>query len=145
MEEDQRRSQILKLEFLGSLTPNLVDYVVDTFLEISEYGRFSKHAVLFTEGDQGSDAGYLLLGGEISVTKSSAPEIRCQAPELLGEMKQFNPNQERTATVEAVDELEVLRFNWYDFSAAMEQGLNESDRAAVTSALESCAWQHFTG
>lgn len=145
MDKEQRRSEMSKLELLDALSGDLRHQVVNTLLEISEYERFAKNAILFTEGDQGSDVGYILLKGDILVRKTHAPEVLCQAPELLGEMKQFNPNRQRTATVEAVTELLVMRFSWHDFNDAIEQILSDTDQEAVIQALESCAWQHFTG
>lgn len=145
MDDQAHRNEILNLRFMGSLPSGLRDQLADIFLEISQNARLGQMTVMFTEGESGSDTGYILLSGEVEVRKSTSPPLVCQVPELLGEMMQFNPSKKRTATVETLGEVQALRFSWSKFQETCERYLSSSDQEKVHQTLESYAWEHFTG
>lgn len=144
MSPDGNMETILQLQFMSSLSDIVQKTTCAVFEEVSSTGRIEKDTVLFTEGSVEPDVGYILLDGELTIQKTTSPEIQVFAPELIGEMKQFNPHGRRTATVIAATNIEAMRFAWSKFYDLLEQRLNESDLESVRHALEECAWQHFT-
>ena len=79
----------------------------------------------------------------MKVKKSYAPECKAFAPVLLGEVKQFSPRSERTATVVANEDLETLHFTWRKFNQAVEDTLEPTDREVLRKALLGYAWLHL--
>lgn len=98
---------------------------------------------LFTEGDTAGDTGYVLLSGSVHVHKSYSPDSTAIAPAILGEVKQFLPDSARTATVRAVEELDVLEFDWNRFNTELERKLDTHDLDVVRQALLGYAWTHL--
>lgn len=145
MEPADIRSTLTTLPFIQALPEGMRNEMIDVILEITEPADIEKETELFTEGERGSDVGYFLLEGDVEVRKSVNFDIQVSAPELLGEMKQFNPVGLRTATVESLTPLQVLSFDWSDFRNATEDHFSPEDLAILEKALEDYAWQHFTG
>ena len=97
---------------------------------------------LFTEGEHEPDLGYVLLSGAVRVEKSYASDSMTTAPALLGEIKQFNPTSERTATVRASGDLDVLQFRWDEVNASINAALKEPEQKLLRKALLDYAWRH---
>lgn len=144
MPADPIRDTITQLRFFGEIPREARDRVADAFIQVGKRRRLPEGTRLFTQGEEGTDEGYILLEGDVLVTKSTGMGLECPAPELLGEMKQFNPNKLRTATVEAMNDIEVLAFSWPAFEKAVQAKLNDAERKALRAALQNYAWQHFT-
>ena len=145
MEPALIRAQILRISLFHGLPKLLGMHAVNVLSRICDVRTLRPGYILFTEGDAVSDDGYILLRGEIAVRKAGSPEIQVAAPELLGEMKQFSPVGQRTATVEARAEIEVLDFKWSDFHRDVAEHLDEGQQKKLAEAIESYAWQHFAG
>ncbi len=136
-------SRIAQLTAFAALDEALRAKLAGVFLGVSEREEIPEGTVLFTQGEEGSEAGYVVLEGVVLVEKSNAGPIRCAAPALIGEMNQFNPVHFRTATVTAATPLEALRFSWKDFEGALYDALGRTEADAVQEALRGQAWQHF--
>lgn len=130
--------------FFAALSKQIQPVVVGVFASISEFEKVPADTVLFEKGDPTADEGILVLKGEISVDKEGHPIKHVSGPELVGEMAQLNPTGRRTATVSAVTDLELLRFQWYSFRNEITRLLGEGGAATVQETLESFAWEHFT-
>lgn len=144
MDTNEQRKLIVTLGFISGLDEDLRHKAADAFIHISEHTRLEAGTVLFTQGEEGSDTGYILLSGDVEVSKTTGTTLRCQVPELLGEMKQFNPVAVRTATVETKSEAEVLRFQWPRFEADIRERLDRDQRKLLKESLQNYAWRHFT-
>lgn len=143
MEVEEVRESILKLRFLSGLESELCEKLADILQRISAPRHLPIGAVFIREGEHTDNKGYILLTGAALIRKEGFADIRCKAPELLGEIMQFNPAQTRTATVAGAAESIVLRFVWDDFWREAETDLTEGERGIVRDALETQAWEHF--
>ena len=144
MEPDAMLAILAEIAFIQSLPDSTRDDLIRIIVDVSDPETLEAGTVLFNQGEPGSDNGYFLVKGDIEVKKSGAAAAQIPAPELLGEMKQFNPVGLRTATVKAVTSLEVLAFKWAKLQDALEAGLSADAFQAVEQALENYAWKHFT-
>ena len=142
MSADERRTQLMALPFLNDLPKGLGRRYIAHLEDAGEHTQLDDGVELFSEGDHNPDYGYVLLKGSITVKKSYADDSQASAPALLGEIKQFNPNSERTATVRASGTLEVLRFRWEDLNSKLEAALSEAERELLRKALLDYAWGH---
>jgi len=142
MSADERRTQLMALPFLNALPKSLATRYVDHLEDAGVHTQLDDGVELFSEGDHSPNYGYVLLKGSVSVKKSYADDAQASAPALLGEIKQFNPNSERTATVCASGSLEVLRFRWVELTATLEAALSEAECELLRKALLDYAWDH---
>lgn len=132
------------IPFVHALPESTRDELIRVIIEVSKLGKFEEGTCLFTQGKQGTDVGYFLLEGDIEIAKTGTTTLQKTAPELLGEMKQYNPLRLRTATVTARTSLHVLSFKWRKLHTTLEAGLTADAFQEVEQALESYAWDHFT-
>ncbi|MCC6486004.1 MAG: cyclic nucleotide-binding domain-containing protein [Candidatus Hydrogenedentes bacterium] len=88
--------------------------------------------------------GYILLKGSVAIRKASGELHSEDAPELIGEIIQYNPSHSRAATVVASADCVVMRFDWDDFWKKCGETLTQDEVQHVKSAVESFAWEHFT-
>ena len=144
MDSEQVETQLLALPFLASLSDATRKTFARTMQTVTKAESVRAGTTLFRQGSQGSNLGCVLLSGEVTIAKTSAPETICVAPALLGEMKQINPEAQRTATVTSVEEIVVMKFNWSKFQDALRQALSESEIKAIETAIQDYAWQHIT-
>ena len=145
MTSDETKAAILQFKCLRTLPGDLRHQVAGILEKVAEQRRVPKASVWFHEHEQSKNMGYLLIAGQVKIEKADTPEIVCQAPELLGEMMQFNPMHERTATVSALDDCVVMQFPWEAFWAEIQENCTEADQKKIRSALEEVAWSHITG
>ena len=145
MDPAQIRQQILSIPLFAALPDPLDKHAVNILSRVCEIKHLRAGTTLFTQGEDVSDVGYVLLSGEVEVRKTNEPKLRVPAPELIGEMKQFSPIGQRTATVEACSQLEVLEFKWTDFHNDAGKRLDKNQLETLNKALQDYAWQHFTG
>lgn len=143
METDELRNILVGLPFMLDMPESLKQRVCKVFVAISKYDTVEEGTELFREGERETDDGYVVLSGSVKVKKSYAPECKAFAPVLLGEVKQFSPRSERTATVVANEDLETLHFTWRKFNQAVEDTLEPTDREVLRKALLGYAWLHL--
>ena len=143
MSSESTFDRICEVSMMRELPQVLRDRVASIIEDISKLRKVPKGAVILREMEGGADKGYILLEGAVGILKTDAPKHRCPAPELLGEIMQFNPAHVRTATVGAVEDCLVLKFEWETFWAALGAESTSEEVAKVRSALEERAWVHF--
>jgi hypothetical protein len=145
MDNDKVRAVILKVPVIESLHGDLGEKVTDVIMDIGVVRRVAEGQTMTKEHRPGKNRGFVLLKGSINIEKDDAPPSVCRPPELLGEVMQFNPKGQRTATLTAIDECWVIRFQWNEFWTALMTNFSEAEVAKVRETLEDRAWEHFTG
>ncbi len=144
MDSDQVRENIRKLRFMPDLSVDLREKFIDILLRISALRSLPKGTDFIHEEEHIDNKGYILLEGAILVRKAEHQDMKCDAPELIGEMQQFNPTHTRTATLITSMPSTVLRFQWDEFWNAAKQELTPPEVDTVRQTLETHAWEHFT-
>jgi CRP-like cAMP-binding protein len=144
MDSDSIRKELVDLPFFQSLTTEVRNVLAQVIQTVSKAEHIPAGTFLFKRGSQGEDVGCIVLRGDIRVEKSGTPEIVSSAPELLGEMKQVNPDALRTANVDAVTDLDVLKFSWDAFNNGIRNAMSEPDAQTVKQAIKDYAWQHIS-
>ncbi len=144
METTMVRSNLNNLRFMPNLTTDLREKLIDILLRISAQRSVAKGTDFIHEEEHVDNKGYILLEGAILVRKLEHQDIKCDAPELIGEMQQFNPTQTRTATLITSMPSTMLRFQWNEFWSEAQQELTPAEVESVRKTLETYAWEHFT-
>jgi CRP-like cAMP-binding protein len=141
----QLEDQVKRLSVLLELAEPLRERVAATLLRVSTFSNVEPGDRLYTEGDEKSGDGYVLLQGDVSVQKLDGFEANVQAPALVGEMQQFHLEDEekRFASVIAGQNVAVLHFDWQTFYDALAPGISPDDMASVREALRNQAWMHY--
>jgi CRP-like cAMP-binding protein len=143
METDEIQNLLCGLPFMLDMPESLKQRVGIILLDISDLETIDVGAELFREGDRASQDGYIVLSGSVRVEKSYAKSSTAYAPVLLGEVKQFNPRSERTATVRANEDLDALHFDWTKFNNAVHARLDATDQDVLRKSLLNYAWLHL--
>lgn len=144
MDSEEATKTICSTKFMQTIPGGFREKVSDVLLEISKLRRVPLGETWIQEGDKADARGFILLKGSVSIRKGGEQAHSEEAPELLGEIMQFNPAHSRTATVVATDECVVMRFDWDDLWAKLGEKLTEDEVSKVKTAVESFAWEHFT-
>lgn len=144
MDADTVRQRISDIPLMFQMDSGLASKLATILIDISSEGTAAEGDVLFTRGEATSSNAIILLEGEVSVEKEGFPPLTAISPELMGEMAQLNPSKQRTATVTATTELQLLRFQWSDFKEAIQRVLSGAELEKVSAAIQEYAWQHFT-
>lgn len=95
---------------------------------------FTPGSMIFRRGEQSDGTFCIVIGGEVALVDDKTGDSlrRFDAGTLLGEVALLNPDAKRTATVCAVDEVEVIQWRRDELAADLF--------AALEPALESSAW-----
>ncbi len=145
MKRSEIHKKLMQLQIMQSFEPELRNQLAALIQVVSEPRKVPQGGIWIRQGEHEPNKGYILLEGEVAITKPDAPEIVCQAPELLGEAQQFTPGHVRTASVTATKDSTVLRFSWEDFWEKAAELLEKEDREHIRESLKNLAWQHFAG
>ena len=143
MKPEDYRAAVTNLAFMKELPGELREKVAAVFDEVGVLRAAPKGMAWLRQGEHTPDKGYLLLQGTAAIRKMEHPEFSCEAPELLGEIMQFDPRHLRSATVSAATDCVLLRFMWPSFWEACEDHLTQDECSTVKTAIESCAWSHI--
>jgi hypothetical protein len=137
--------KIVQVPLLGPLSPPLRGHVADIFLGISNARVLRKGEQLYAEGAEDLNTGAILVDGSLLVAAGAHEPVTVTAPEILGEMQQYNAYGTRTATVCAKDGATVLEFSWHDFVARVKDrpGISHSDQDHIRDAFEKVAGHRF--
>lgn len=135
---------IVQVPVIAELAQPVRETLSSVLQEIAEVRRLRKGHRMTREGSHGRNRGFILLSGSVRIHKADMPDSKAKAPELLGEVMQFNPKKMRVATVIAHEDCMVLRFMWDDFWDAVTRYFDAEEQARVRAVLERRAWEHFT-
>ena len=143
MDMDEVREKILGLRIMNDLDEEFQGKLADIFQEISAPRSVPVGGIFIHQGEHVDNKGYILVSGAVLVKKEGFPDLVCKAPELVGEIMQFNPAGIRTATCAGAKESVVLRFQWDDFWKKAEERFTTDEIEKLRDVLESQAWEHF--
>ena len=143
MDMDEVHAKIKSLRIMRELDDNLQEKLADLFQSISAPRVVPAGGVFIHEREHVDNKGYILLEGRVLVRKEGFPDVTCKAPELIGEIMQFNPAGVRTATCAGAVESIVLRFMWDEFWTRAEKALSPEEMTLLKETLETQAWEHF--
>ena len=132
MESSEDISSLEAIPLLREMPDNARRQLIEMLLGTSEIAELEDGSALFHQGDLGGDAGFVLLSGTVRVEREGFPSVTMDAPAILGEIQQFNPRAQRTATVLAKGFVRTLRFSW--------QALYEKAREVLTHEEQHRLW-----
>ncbi|MFP4502243.1 MAG: cyclic nucleotide-binding domain-containing protein [Candidatus Hydrogenedentota bacterium] len=134
---------VASLPLFDAMPPALRNRAAAALSAVSQEVAFAQGEALIEEGALSASAGYVLLDGRVEVTRAGMEAVTVPAPALLGEMQQFHPLGQRTATVRATGPVQALRFPWQAFYDRAKQTLNVSEVAQLIGAIEYCVRERF--
>jgi CRP-like cAMP-binding protein len=143
MNNAELNKRLERMRLIRELPDPMRNAAIRLFLDVSKARTVPDGSVLFEVGDVVGDRGYVLVDGTVSIEKADRPMLEVTAPELLGELKQLDPGHRRTATVKAVGNVAVLKFDWGEFFTAAAQIFSEDQMKALRTGLEQVAWSHI--
>jgi CRP-like cAMP-binding protein len=135
--------ELVELPLLQSMPDQNKARIAALLSEVSERVTVPDGEALLYQGWLGGEAGYILVRGRVRVSKTNGDEISVPAPALLGEMHQFNPVSQRTATVSAKGEATLLKFAWQQLYAQARQQLSEAEQGMLMDGIERIVWERF--
>lgn len=143
MDMDEVRDRIKSLRIMQGLSDPIRERLTDLLQSIAVPRTVRAGAVFIHQNEHVDNKGYILLQGAVLVRKEGFPDVICKAPELVGEIMQFNPAGLRTATCAGATECVVLRFTWDEFWTKAEQEFSPVEMEQLRDVLETQAWEHF--
>lgn len=143
MGQSEEREKLLGLPLLQNMPDDAKKRIGILFLRVSKMVTLSDGDRLLHEGYLGGDAGFVLLSGIVEVRKEGADPVAVSAPTLLGEMRQFNPQAQRTATVRAKGHVNILKFSWQELYAQARKDLPETEQTMLMENIERIVWERF--
>ncbi len=113
-----------EIAMLQRLTEGSRRAVSKLLLQISK-AYVSPGEVLYERGQEDENTGALLVRGTMRIRRRGGDPIFVEAPEILGEIRHLLKSGERSATVEAENDVTVLEFSWpdFDYMATKLEGL----------------------
>lgn len=99
--------------------------------------------VLFKQGDVCGGMGYLLLQGNVALSRAQCPAQQVGSPSILGVMPRFDPDLKWTATANAQGKVELLKFSWGEYVKRLQQRLSHQEQRQVADAINANAKEHF--
>jgi alkyl hydroperoxide reductase subunit AhpC len=111
-------------DWLENVFPHLADPALDTLADAAEKVSYGPGETIVAEGDV-ADRFYVIAGGEVAVTRRTPEgeevELATLGPgHFFGEVGILAETR-RTATVRAVDDVELLSLEWKTFQSALEE------------------------
>ena len=139
------KDKITQVPLFTTFSPTLREHLADILVNISETRVLTKGEQLYAEGAIDDNTGALLVDGGLIVAFGTKTPIFLEAPEMVGEMQQFNKYGTRTATVCARASATVLEFAWHDFVARIQDrpDINHADHTQIRDAFTKFAGNRF--
>ena len=127
---------LVALSLLKDMPDAARQRVAELIMETANEVELADGAALFHQGDLGSDAGFALLRGTVRIEREGLPPVTTNAPAILGEIQQFNPRAQRTATVRAAGPVKALRFTWQALYEKAREAFTPEEQHRLMDALE---------
>jgi hypothetical protein len=143
METTTQYPEVLDLPLLAGMPDVVRDRVVRVLNDSGERVKLFEGDTLLHQGGIGGDAGFVLLKGTVRVEREEGPALSVGAPALLGEMYQFNPHAQRTATVTSEGNAEALKFSWHSLYSRAREALSPDEQLIFVESIERCALSRF--
>ena len=134
-------AKIADVPVFNAMNTGLRARLAEILSSISQPRILKKGEVLYAQGAEDKNTGVVLVDGALDVGNNEGQQLTVTAPDLLGEMLQFDTYGQRTATVTATGPATVLEFNWHDFIARVRETptISKDDQLALKNALSSYA------
>ena len=131
------RTVLRQLPIVKALPESMTDGLGMIFMWIGFDERVPDGTVIYEEGDDKDSTGAVLIAGSVAVScAGSDATLEVAAPELFGEMHQLSETAQRTATVTAKGDVEILRFEWHEFIAMAASIFTPEEQVLVRDAIE---------
>ena len=127
---------LASLPLLRNMPRTAQERIANVLSEASEAIELADDAVLFHQGDLASDTGFMLLHGCVRIDREGVEPVMITAPDLLGEIQQFNPRAQRTASVRAAGPVKARRFAWQVFYEKARAALTPAEQALLMDEIE---------
>jgi len=139
------KDKIESVPLIASLPPPVRKHLADILSDIGSVRVLKKGEQLYAEGAADDNTGAIVIDGALTVAFGTHTPVFVQAPELVGEMQQFNKYGTRTATVCAKDPTTVLEFAWHDFVARVQDRpeIGHADQLLIRTAFTKFAGDRF--
>ncbi len=139
------KEKIENVPLLANFQPALRKQLSDILCDIAKVRVLKKGEQLYAEGAIDDNTGAIIVDGALTVAFGTNKPVFVQAPELVGEMQQFNKYGTRTATVCAKDPTTVLEFAWHDFVARVQDRpeIGHADQLLIRTAFTKFAGDRF--
>lgn len=135
--------ELREIPLIHDLPEDVRDGVCAVLTNISKGSILSAGDVLYREGDRGTNTGALLMKGAVDIKSGDGQPIHRRAPELFGEMRQIDKDNQRTATVTIAEESVVFEFSWHGFVVMALHKLTKSQQKVVKDAIAAYAGERF--
>ena len=145
MESALFKEAILELQVMKSFTKPLREDFAKLMMRVGERMEVPIGETWLHEGEKSPNDGYVLVHGTVSVEREGKLIRECGAPELLGEVMQFNPDAKRTASITAVQTCQLLHFSWETLWDDAEKSFSQKDFNALRDMIEFYAWERLAG
>ncbi len=134
-------AKIIDIPVFNAMNTGLRARLAEILTSISEPRILKKGETLYKKGAEDANTGAILIDGTLTVLSDGGTKLNVVAPDMLGEMQQFDTFGQRTATVKAESPATVLEFSWHDFIARVRDtpAITHDDQLALKTALESYA------
>lgn len=134
-------AKIADVPVFNAMNTGLRARLAEILSSISEPRVLKKGELLYEEGAEDANTGAVLIDGSLTVVSQGNVVLSVSAPDMLGEMLQFDTYGQRTATVKADGPATVLEFRWHDFIERVRDtpSIGKDDQLALKTALESYA------
>lgn len=143
MERGDLLRRLERLPLLRYVSEALRPRVAEALLDISREVVLERGDILMRQGEIGGETGFVLVEGEVNVERGDDRPLVVPGPALLGEMYQFNPHAQRTATVRAQTGAIAVRFSWPGFYKEAKARFSDAEQAEIVDALERCILERF--
>lgn len=132
------KSKIVQIPLFQLLDEPIRRHLADILVSQATARVLEPGEVLYEKGAEDPATGAVLVEGTLSVTGEDDGAIDIAAPELVGEMQQFDPYGRRTATLAAKDAATVLEFAWHDFVLAIleDAEISREDQTKIKEAFQ---------
>jgi len=143
MNLDEYRKSILEIPVIKELSPEIRSGMAMIILWIAHESDMFAGEVVYSQGTDDEDTGCVLLNGKVAISKEEKDVMTCDAPDILGEMKQFTKGKQRTATVKVMTNSTVLMFYWQDFVIMAERIFDKKEQRTVREVISKLAGHRF--
>ncbi len=115
MDLGEYKAQAMQVPMFEELAEDTRESVCRILLQIATRTDLAAGGVLYAKGEEEKGTGALLVAGALLVGAGAAGPLTINAPDILGEMQQFDEYGQRAADVTAAEDAVVLEFPWEDF------------------------------
>ena len=127
MSENNYRERISVIPMFQSLELPLRQELSEVLMDVSVARILESGDTLYKREDEEGNTGAILIEGLLEVVGDHDVRLEVSAPDLVGEIQQFDEFGQRTATVTANEKAIVLEFPWHEFVSRLNERVTISD------------------